>query len=662
MHAGALLIANRGEIVARIAPTARRLGLRTVAVASDADHGAPFTAACDEVVAIGGEHAVDSYLRIDKLLAAATKSGAGAVHPGTGFLSENAAFADAVIAAGLTWVGPPPAAMRAMADKAAARQRMAAAGVPVLPGYDGAAQDIAAFRDAAAAIGYPLMVKATAGGGGRGMRVVVDATALAGAIDAAAAEAKAAFGDGRLLLERAAVAARHVEIQVFADTHGHVIHLGERDCSVQRRHQKLIEEAPSPVVSPALRRRMGDVAVAAAREVGYVGAGTVEFLLEPDGGFWFIEMNTRLQVEHAVTEALLGLDLVEWQLRVAAGEALPMTQHEALARYEAGGHAIEARLCAEAPGRGYLPQSGRIRRWQPPAHVRCDHALASGCDVPAFYDSMLAKLVAHAPNRADAAARLADALDRTVCLGVATNRAFLARVLRDDAFRRGAVDTAFLGQRFPDDASRATPAPAWLEALAAASLALLPRAGLPALWAGWSSSLVVDLEVPVRIGESTRTWRLEGSRSDLVASCDGARHGITGLRRRDDEGDVSAAVDGRVVVAIVSNEAVATAGTSSAWLCEGAELEIVDARLRGRGRDRAAAPGLLLAPMHGRVTRVLVAAGDAVDADALLLVVEAMKMEHEIRAAGAGIVAALHAREGDQVAARQPLVEICAAP
>ena len=377
MHAGPLLIANRGEIVARIARTARRLGIRTVAVASDADRGAPFTAACDEVVAIGGERAADSYLRIDKLLAAATRSGAGAVHPGTGFLSENAAFADAVIAAGLTWVGPPPAAMRAMADKAAARQRMAAAGVPVLPGYDGTAQDIASFRGAAAAIGYPLMVKATAGGGGRGMRVVVDATALAGAIDAAAAEAQAAFGDARLLLERAAVAARHVEIQVFADTHGHVIHLGERDCSVQRRHQKLIEEAPSPVVSPALRRRMGDVAVAAAREVGYVGAGTVEFLLEPDGGFWFIEMNTRLQVEHAVTEALVGLDLVEWQLRVAAGEALPMTQHEALARYEAGGHAIEARLCAEAPGCSYLPQSGRIRRWQPPAHVRCDHALAS---------------------------------------------------------------------------------------------------------------------------------------------------------------------------------------------------------------------------------------------------------------------------------------------
>ena len=368
-----LLIANRGEIAARIARTARRLGVESIAVASDADRQAPHTRVADRVVAIGGERAADSYLRIDRIVAAALSSGAAAVHPGYGFLSENAALAEAVAVAGLVWIGPPPEAMRAMADKSEARRRMAAAGVPVLPGYDGADQDPGLLQREAARIGFPIMVKAAAGGGGRGMRLVREPGALAEALASAGAEAAASFGDARLLLERAVGGARHVEIQVFADRHGRTIQLGERDCSVQRRHQKIIEEAPSPAVSPALRRRMGDAAVAVARAVGYVAAGTVEFLLDAEGAFWFIEMNTRLQVEHAVTEALLGLDLVEWQLRVAAGEALPLAQDEALARYEAGGHAIEARLCAEDPGDGYLPQSGRIVRWSAPPLVRCDH-------------------------------------------------------------------------------------------------------------------------------------------------------------------------------------------------------------------------------------------------------------------------------------------------
>jgi len=321
-----LLIANRGEIVARIARTAKRLGVATVAIASDADRGAPFTAACDRVVAIGGELAADSYLRIDKIIGAARSSGAQAVHPGYGFLSERADFADAVLAAGLAWIGPPAAAMRAMADKAAARRRMQAAGVPILPGYDGAAQDAATLRAEATRIGYPLMVKAVAGGGGRGMRLVASVAGLDAALASAAAEAGSSFGDARLLLESAVDHARHVEIQVVADSHGNSIHLGERDCSLQRRHQKLVEEAPSPAVTPELRRRMGEVAVAVARAVDYRGAGTVEFLLDPDGDFRFIEMNTRLQVEHAVTEAVLGVDLVEWQLRIAAGEALPWSQ------------------------------------------------------------------------------------------------------------------------------------------------------------------------------------------------------------------------------------------------------------------------------------------------------------------------------------------------
>ena len=652
MLEGPLLIANRGEIVTRIARTASRLGIATIAIASDADRDAPFTHFCDRVVAIGGERPADSYLRIDLVIAAARSSGARAVHPGYGFLSESAAFADAVLSAGLAWVGPPPAAMRAMADKATARRRMSAAGVPVLPGYDGAAQDAATLGREAARIGYPLMVKARAGGGGRGMRVVDGPAALDDAVAAAAAEAKSAFDDPALLLERLAIGARHVELQVFADAQGHVIHLGERDCSLQRRHQKVIEEAPSPAVSPELRRRMGEVAVAAARAVGYVGAGTVEFLLEPNGEFWFIEMNTRLQVEHAVTEALVGIDLVEWQLRVAAGKPLPMTQDDVLAHYEAGGHAVEARLCAEDPGRGYLPQSGRIVRWRAPRHVRCDHALASGCSVPAFYDSMLAKLVAHAPTRAEAVARLATALDETVCLGVATNRAFLARVLRDPAFIDGSVDTTFLARRFADDGARAAPGVPAIEALAAAALALLPTVPLPSLWTGWSSSAQIDVEVPLGVGETTRRWRIAGRRGDLVASCDGARHRVVGLHRRDD-GDVEAEVDGQALRAVVAFD-----GTTSAWLASGSETAVVDERLRGRAHTATAAPGLLLAPMHGRVTQVRVEAGATVEPGALLLVIEAMKMEHEIRAPHGGRIAAVNVGAGDQVSARQPLVEI----
>jgi len=650
-----LLIANRGEIVARIARTARRLGIETVAVASDADLGAPFTAACDRVVAIGGDVAADSYLRIDKIIDAARSSGAQAIHPGYGFLSERTDFADAVIAAGLAWIGPPAAAMRAMADKAAARRRMQAAGVPILAGYDGTAQDAATLRAEAKRIGWPLMVKAVAGGGGRGMRLVAGEAGLDAALASAAAEAKSAFGDARLLLEHAVERARHVEIQVFADSRGQVIHLGERDCSLQRRHQKLVEEAPSPAVTTELRRRMGDVAVTVARAVEYRGAGTVEFLLDPRGDFRFIEMNTRLQVEHAVTEAVLGIDLVEWQLRIAAGEALPWGQDEALRRYESGGHAIEARLCAEDPGRGYLPQSGRIVRWRTAPGVRTDHALADGAAVPPFYDSMLARLIAHAPSRPESLARLADGLDETVCWGVTTNREFLARVVRDDAFVAGTFDTGFLARRFADDAVRSTAAATWIEALAAASLALLPRTPLPPLWSGWSSSPAVDILVPIEVNGAVRRWRLTGSRDSLDAACDGSRHRIGALSQRFGDGaaTVEATVDGRSV-----RVAALLAGAVAYWQAEGSELAAVDLRLRGSARAAAASSGTLVAPMHGRVTEACVEAGATVAAGALLVVIEAMKMEHQIRAPHAGTIAALHVRAGDQVAVRQPLVEV----
>ena len=368
-----LLIANRGEIVTRIARTARRMGIATIAVYSDADRANPHVCACDDSVALGGLAAADSYLCIAKLLAAARAAGADAIHPGYGFLAESSAFASAALDAGFVFVGPPPSAIAAMGDKARARQRMAAAGIPVVPGYDGDDQDATTLCREATRIGFPVMVKAAAGGGGRGMRLVEDAARLPDALRSAASEAAKAFGDGRLILERAIVEPRHVEVQVFADAHGNVLHLGERDCSVQRRHQKVIEESPSPAVDAGLRERMGATAVAVAREIGYVGAGTVEFLLDRAGHYYFMEMNTRLQVEHPVTECVTGLDLVEWQLRVARGEPLPRRQDEV--RFD--GHAIEVRLCAESPVDEFLPGSGTVLDWSVPDTIRCDHALGS---------------------------------------------------------------------------------------------------------------------------------------------------------------------------------------------------------------------------------------------------------------------------------------------
>ncbi|MDA0982514.1 MAG: ATP-grasp domain-containing protein [Proteobacteria bacterium] len=408
--------------------TARRMGLRTIAVYSDADRDAPHVRFADTAFHIGGSAPKDSYLNIQAVLRVEGE----AVHPGYGFLSENADFADAVLKAGRVWIGPPPAAIRAMGNKANAKAIAAKAGVPVLPTYDGDPE-------------YPVMIKALAGGGGRGMRLVHAKADLAAALKSAQSEAEHAFGDGRVLLEKALLRPRHVEVQVFADGHGNCIHLGERDCSVQRRHQKLIEESPSPAVDARLRAAMGEAAVAAAKAVAYVGAGTVEFLLE-DGRFWFMEMNTRLQVEHPVTELVTGYDLVEWQLRVAAGDPLPAKQDEV--RFT--GHAIEARLCAEDPARDFLPQAGTLAKWEPSPSVRVDHALASGIDIPSFYDSMIAKLIAHAPTRDGARAQLAAALEETVADGLPTNKDYLAAVLRDQRFADGEATTEFLSRFDPD--------------------------------------------------------------------------------------------------------------------------------------------------------------------------------------------------------------------
>jgi geranyl-CoA carboxylase alpha subunit len=647
-----LLIANRGEIVLRIARSARLLGLRTIAVASDADCDAPHARGCDAVVAIGGNQPADSYLRADKLLRAARACGAQAVHPGYGFLSESPAFAQAVIDAGLAWIGPPPEAMRAMADKSIARRRLAASAVPMLPGDDAADQDPASLRDAARRIGVPLMVKASAGGGGRGMRLVLDESQLDAALASAAAEAHAAFGDARVLLERALVAPRHVEVQLFADQHGNVVALGERDCSVQRRHQKLVEEAPSPAVSAALRRRMADVAVRVAREVGYEGAGTVEFLLDAAGEFWFIEMNTRLQVEHAVTEALLGIDLVEWQLRVAAGERLPWNQDEVWRRFEGAGHAIEVRLCAEDPAHDFLPQAGRLQRWRAPDGVRCDAALADGVPISPYYDSMLAKLIAHADSRAAATRRLAHALDRTVCLGVATNRAFLARLLRHPTFEDGAATTAFIATHYAEPATRSAAAPDWLAALAAAATVMLPTTALPPLWHGWTSSGVLATDACIEVAAQVQRWVLRGTPREVDCRRGDAVHRVAGLTL-DADGRVHATVDGAPRSATLARD-----GTRWMWLCEGFDLDLLDLRLAPPAAASASAAGALHAPMHGRVTQVLASAGSAVQAGALLLVMEAMKMEHRLHAPRDGIVKSVSARAGEQVAARQLLVEL----
>ena len=424
-----LLVANRGEIALRVMRTAKRMGLRTVAVYSDADRDAPHVRAADTAVHIGGSAPKDSYLNIESIL----KAEADAIHPGYGFLSENAAFAEAVQESGRIWVGPPPSAIKAMGDKANAKAIAAKAGVPVLPTYE---------KDPA----FPLMIKALAGGGGRGMRLVLSRNDLDASVKAAQSEAQHAFGDSRVLLEKALLDPRHVEVQIFADAQGNCIHLGERDCSVQRRHQKLIEESPSPAVDAKLRAAMGEAAIKAAKAVGYVGAGTVEFLLE-DGKFWFMEMNTRLQVEHPVTEMLTGLDLVEWQLRVADGEPLPLKQ----ADVRFAGHAIEVRLCAEDPAMDFLPQAGTLARWEPSHAVRVDHALESGIAVPPFYDSMIAKLIVHVQDRGsamaardEARAKLAVALDQTVAEGIQTNKDFLAAVLRDRGFGAGEATTSFL--------------------------------------------------------------------------------------------------------------------------------------------------------------------------------------------------------------------------
>ncbi|WP_414693818.1 biotin carboxylase N-terminal domain-containing protein [Polaromonas sp.] len=636
-----LLVANRGEIARRIMRTARRMGMPTVAVYSDADKEALHVKEADSAVALDGSLSADSYLRIDKLLAAAKASGADAVHPGYGFLSENPDFAQAVIDAGLIWVGPPPSAIRALGNKAGAKDIALQMKVPCLPGYQGADQSDLRLITEAEAIGYPLMVKATAGGGGRGMRLVMDATGLQTALDSARSEALSSFGSSELLLERALLQPRHVEVQVFADSHGNYIHLGERDCSLQRRHQKLIEESPSPAVSADLRKRMGDCAVALAKAAGYVGAGTVEFLLDETGDFFLMEMNTRLQVEHPVTEAVTGLDLVEWQLRVAQGEVLPLSQDNVVFR----GHAVEVRLCAEDDD--FSPHAGRVLHFSEPLHARFDHAIYAGQEVTPFYDSMLGKLIVHASTRGEAVEQMLTALAGTQVLGLPTNRALLATCLDHPVFRDGSALIPFLAVHGGE--IRASVKERQVHVLLPASLAAHFGNG-----AGAAVSLPAPFTRAVRVEHDGQVHALRVTETGgglLDVLFDAQEHSASCQRLADAQ--VMVCVDG--VRHLVQGVQVGR-GT---WHVQTGitDLRLSDVSLKPPAGTASGGKALdLRAPFNGKLIALKADVGGTVRRGDSLLVIESMKLEHAICATHDAVVAGISVELGQQVATGQVLL------
>ncbi len=652
-----ILIANRGEIACRIVRTARDMGYRTTAVFSDADADARHVALADFAVRIGPPEVRASYLNVDAILEAARKAGADAIHPGYGFLSENEAFAAAVEKAGLVFIGPPPAAIEAMGNKAAAKRRMVEAEVPTVPGYQGHDQSDARLTEEAERIGFPLMVKAAAGGGGRGMRLVASMAEFARAMASARSEAKNAFGSDELILERAVVGGRHIEIQVFADSHGNAVHLGERDCSAQRRHQKVIEEAPSPVVDSHLRSRMGEAAVAAAKAIGYRGAGTVEFMLDADGrSFYFLEMNTRLQVEHPVTEMVTGFDLVEWQLRVAAGERLPITQDQLAMK----GHAIEARLYAEDPFRNFLPQAGDVVVWQPVERqgIRNDHGLKPSGTISPYYDPMIAKVIAYGRDREEARRKLITALQDTVVLGTQTNKRFLVDLISHPVFVGGKTTTTFIGEAFgPKNPAMKKPAPS-AETLALAAILFQHRLG-----DGTPSSA------------NTRGFRSTGlSTAPLRLTIKDNHHDVTVTPAADSRFDVTVGEE-KIAVQVVDwgglylvaeidglRRSLAYAFKHAELHIEanGAALAITETLMAPPEAKEGEGDAELRAPMNGKIVAVHAAPGDKVQKGQRLIVLEAMKIEHEITAGRSGTLASVNVKPGEQVPTRHLLATLAA--
>lgn len=661
-----ILIANRGEIACRVSATARRMGIRTVAVHSDADAQALHARQCDAAVHIGGSSVADSYLRGDTIIAAAKANGAQAVHPGYGFLSENADFAQACLDAGLVFIGPPPSAIRAMGLKAQSKQLMERAGVPLVPGYHGADQDAAHLQHEADRIGYPILIKASAGGGGKGMRIVENAGDFAAALASCQREAVSSFGNGAVLIEKYVQRPRHIEIQIFGDSHGNYVHVFERDCSVQRRHQKVLEEAPAPGMTEALRAQMGAAAVAAARAVAYVGAGTVEFIVEQSGydqpesmQFFFMEMNTRLQVEHPVTEAITGLDLVEWQLRVACGEPLPLRQDQ----LQINGHAIEARICAEDPEKNFLPAVGPLAVFRTPdcarftpGAVRMDSGVGAGDRISPFYDPMIAKLIVHGHTRAEALARMDAALAQTHISGIATNVQFLRHVVATPAFASAALDTALIAresaQIFEQDALGAHRAVASAVAQLLQDERALESADPFSRRDGWQSH-----------GETLRSLDWVYADTPLASTLRYAHDGTCFLQVDDkahvlqvEQGDAPFALHIRWGDHAWHADVDGIADAAHVFTPQGAgSIRLADPLAQHQAE---AAHGGLHAPMPGKVLQMLVHVGEHVVAGQTLALMEAMKMEHSIRAPCAGVVVELLYASGEQVAEGAALIRL----
>lgn len=659
-----LLVANRNEIARRILRAAKPMGIATVAVYSEADAKALHVREADEAYCIGPAPSLESYLLIDTLIETALKAGADAIHPGYGFVSESAAFAQACADAGITLVGPTPQAIAEMADKARAKEIATHAGLPCIPGFSASQGESGAtvsdLIQAARQIGYPVMIKALAGGGGRGMRLVENEAEFASQLHSAQLEAKNAFNDDRVMLEKAIINPRHIEIQVLADTFGHAVHLGERDCSVQRRHQKIVEEAPSPAVNAELRARMGEAALKLVHATQYVGAGTVEFLLDSNGDFYFIEMNTRLQVEHGVTEAITGIDLVQWQLRIASGEPLTLQQQDITFT----GHAIQGRLCAEDPARDFMPQTGPVLAWQPDPHSRCDHALEVGGEVSPWYDSLLAKVIVHAENRLAACEKLADALNRTTLVGFEHNALYLQRIASHAVFQSGNFGTGFLAahaqallqaQTFDQE-----------KAVAAVYLAFEQNAlqrAWPAALSGFSSTQALARPLKLKVLGEAVQLNVQG-----VSTAGSCAYSVAGLGVEATQVEnwtcISHSTGAYVTTCVngVFGRFALSHTSTGIWVQRSLNPQAVFFENETLRSNAAIADGVFQAqvksPMNGKITQVLVEAGQKVEAGALLLCLEAMKMEHRITAKSAAVVEQVLVQVDEQMKVKQLMIQL----